>query len=140
MTQPLVQYAGPCYMFAGVGGTDGQQPLYLGTAEENPVLIHIPVIVPVRNDIGGERPFDRQSFGEEAVITFLTNRWDDRIFRMCLTRSAINPDSPFSPVPSANGVQTGDFRQDMIGVPMMQNRWAFQFWITFPLGGFSDAA
>ena len=73
--------AGPTHVYVGLQNCSPGQALYLGTCEEAPVIEVTPEYRPVRNDIGGETPFDLSFQGESAVTQGDFNR---------LNRSAYN--------------------------------------------------
>lgn len=125
MTQPLLPYSGPVYVFTGTGGANLFTPEFLGTAEENPQIDFFPVLTPVYNDIAGERPFDRQDHGEEAVVSLITNRWDEAVYRRCIT---------------FRGAQPGQSLRYHMGRYLIQNGEAFRLFLVFPFGGGGDTA
>lgn len=63
---------GPALMFLSYG-----EPMYLGTAESPPDIDLIGGFEPVFNDLGGTvLPMDRIYEGEEAIISFVLNKYN----------------------------------------------------------------
>jgi hypothetical protein len=121
--QPLLPYTGPVYLFTATGASN--TPEFLGTAEETPDIDFFPVITPVFNDIAGERPFDRQDHGEEAVVSLISNRWDEAVYKKCVAFKGFSP---------------GLALRYHVGTYLIQNDETFRLYLVFPLGGGGDTA
>src|SRR5262245_38706133 len=109
---------GPAHFFCGVGASFA--PLYLGTAEDEPIIELPPEYEQVRNDLAGSRkPLDRQFMGEDAFVGLNLSRWDETVLALvqaCPYRS------------KARGFQAFGSQ----GAFMQLEGLTFPLWITFP--------
>jgi hypothetical protein len=79
---------GPAHVYISdiSGLASPSNALYLGTAEEAPVIEIIPKYEGVLNDIGGHTPFDVSYQGEMAQTGILLTRWNELTYDFLSSR------------------------------------------------------
>lgn len=117
MTASL-QSTGPAHFFCGVG--QNSAALYLGTAEDRPIIQVRRFYENVRNDIAGPAvPYDRQFMGVDGIVGITLSRWDQV---------------------TLNRIQSTPYRNRIPGVQPFGGRGAFMqleglsypLWVQFP--------
>lgn len=123
----ILQCTGPAHVWVGIPAnytTGTVTPVYFGTAEVSPSIETSPVIGEVFNDLAGSRRFDRQYYGDEAVIQVLFTRWNEGVYTYIASRPSVTAAS----APGfCNNVSVGSFYQ--------QQGLAYQMWVQFPYSG-----
>jgi hypothetical protein len=79
---------GPAHLYVCDTHCDTSQSsaLYLGTAEEAPVIEVIPKFEPILNDIGGHTPFEASYQGEMAQTGATLNRYNETTYAFLASR------------------------------------------------------
>lgn len=138
MAQPYV--TGPALLYVGVtssspGGTSNKA-VFLGTAEQSPVIEIRPDYEPVFNDLrGSKKPFDLAFEGEEAFTFADLTRWNESVYAALAARpravSALGAGGAVAGglgLAPTRGVNiAGD-----IGTLQLTENQSFTLWVVFP--------